>query len=87
MSNNNDISLNKPEEIDPLPETLQEGARTLLVSAIEAQIEHFLAQPHLGILGKQSLFAMVTFLSGQYKQVLAISLSRFQKREIAQAQD
>ncbi len=44
MTNNNVIPLNKPEEIDPLQEILQEGARKLLASAVEAEIEYFLAQ-------------------------------------------
>ncbi len=44
MTNNNVIPLNKPEEIDPLQEILQAGTRKLLASAVEAEIDHFLAQ-------------------------------------------
>ena len=44
MTNTNVIPLNKPAEIDLLQEILQEGARKLLASAVEAEIEHFLAQ-------------------------------------------
>ncbi len=44
MTNHTVIPFNNPEEIDPLQEILQEGARKLLASAVEAEIEHFLTQ-------------------------------------------
>ncbi len=44
MTDNNVISLNKPEENDPLQAIHQQGARQLLASAVEAEVEHFLAQ-------------------------------------------
>lgn len=55
MTNNNVISLNKPEEINPLQEVLQEGARKLLASAVEAEIEHFLTQHTSEATGKATV--------------------------------
>ena len=44
MSNNNVISLNKPEPVDPLQTILKNGAQQLLAQAIEAEIASFLVQ-------------------------------------------
>jgi putative transposase len=48
MTDNNVITLNKPEQNDPLQEVLREGARKLLAAAIEAEVEAFLLQ-HSGL--------------------------------------
>jgi putative transposase len=44
MTHNNVITLNKPEQSDPLQEVLREGARKLLAAAIEAEVAAFIAQ-------------------------------------------
>ena len=44
MTNSNVITLNKPEQNDPLQELLKEGARKMLASAIEAEIAAFIKQ-------------------------------------------
>ena len=55
MTNNKVIPFNKPEEIDPLQEILQAGARKLLASAVEAEVEHFLAQHNSESTGKATV--------------------------------
>jgi transposase-like protein len=55
MTNDTVIPFNKPEEVDPLQEILQEGARKLLASAVEAEIEHFLAQQNSETSGKAAV--------------------------------
>ena len=42
MSDNNVITLNKPEQNDPLQEVLREGARKMLAAAIEAEVATFI---------------------------------------------
>jgi transposase-like protein len=44
MTNSNVITLNTPEQNDPLQELLKEGARKMLASAIEAEIAAFIKQ-------------------------------------------
>ena len=44
MTNSNVITLNKPEQNDPLQELLKEGARKMLASAIEAEVAAFIKQ-------------------------------------------
>ena len=44
MTDSNVITLNKPEQNDPLQEVLREGARKLLAAAIEAEVAAFIAQ-------------------------------------------
>jgi putative transposase len=44
MTDSNVITLNKPEQNDPLQEVLREGARKLLATAIEAEVAAFIAQ-------------------------------------------
>lgn len=44
MTNSNVITLNKPEQNDPLQEVLREGARKMLTAAIEAEIAIFIEQ-------------------------------------------
>ncbi len=44
MTESNVITLNKPEQNDPLQEVLREGARKLLAAAIEAEVAAFIAQ-------------------------------------------
>jgi putative transposase len=44
MTDDNVIEFNKPAPIDPLQKVLQEGARQLLASAVEAEIASFLEQ-------------------------------------------
>jgi transposase-like protein len=44
MTNSNVITLNKPEQSDPLQELLKEGARKMLASAIEAEVAEFIKQ-------------------------------------------
>jgi transposase-like protein len=55
MTNHTVIPFNNPEEIDPLQEILQEGARKLLASAVEAEIEHFFTQHNGETLGKATV--------------------------------
>lgn len=43
MSQDNVIVMPTPEEIDPLPSLLRDGARKLLAQAVEAELETFLA--------------------------------------------
>jgi len=52
MTNTTIIPIKKPEEKDPLQEILQEGARQLLASAVEAEIEYFLTQQNSETSGK-----------------------------------
>ena len=42
MTDSNVITLNKPEQNDPLQELLREGARKMLASAIEAEVATFI---------------------------------------------
>lgn len=44
MTDSNVITLNKPEQNDPLQELLREGARKMLASAIEAEVATFIEQ-------------------------------------------
>jgi putative transposase len=44
MTDSNVITLNKPEQNDPLQEVLREGARKMLAAAIEAEIAIFIEQ-------------------------------------------
>ena len=44
MTNSNVITLNKPEQNDPLQEVLREGARKMLAVAIEAEVAVFIEQ-------------------------------------------
>jgi len=44
MTNSNVITLNKPEQNDPLQELLKEGARKMLASAIEVEVAAFIQQ-------------------------------------------
>jgi transposase-like protein len=44
MTNSNVITLNKPEQNDPLQELLKEGARKMLASAIEVEVGAFIQQ-------------------------------------------
>ena len=44
MTNSNVITLNKPEQNDPLQEVLREGARKMLAAAIEAEVATFIEQ-------------------------------------------
>ncbi|WAK03154.1 IS256 family transposase [Methylobacter sp. YRD-M1] len=44
MTDSHVITLNKPEQNDPLQEVLREGARKLLAAAIEAEVAAFLEQ-------------------------------------------
>ena len=44
MTDSNVITLNKPEQKDPLQEVLREGARKMLTAAIEAEIAIFIEQ-------------------------------------------
>jgi transposase-like protein len=44
MTDSNVFNLNKPEQNDPLQEVLQEGARKMLATAIEAEVATFLKQ-------------------------------------------
>jgi putative transposase len=44
MTECNVISLNKPEQNDPLQEVLREGARKMLAAAIEAEVAAFIEQ-------------------------------------------
>ncbi|MGR9046650.1 MAG: IS256 family transposase [Gammaproteobacteria bacterium] len=44
MTDSNIITLNKPEQNDPLQEVLREGARKILATAIEAEIAAFIEQ-------------------------------------------
>ena len=44
MTDSNIITLNKPEQNDPLQEVLREGARKMLAAAIEAEIAIFIEQ-------------------------------------------
>lgn len=55
MRNDTVIPFNNPEEIDPLQEILQEGARQLLASAVEAEIDYFLAQQNSETSGKAAV--------------------------------
>lgn len=44
MTDSNIFTLNKPEQNDPLPEVLREGARKMLATAIEAEVAAFIEQ-------------------------------------------
>jgi len=44
MTDSKVITLNKPEQNDPLQEVLREGARKLLAAAIEAEVAAFIEQ-------------------------------------------
>lgn len=55
MTNNTIVPSNTPETNDPLQEILQEGARKLLASAVEAEIAHFLAEHHSENPGKATV--------------------------------
>ena len=55
MINTTVIPFNNPDEIDPLQEILQTGARTLLASAVEAEVAYFLAEQNSGDPGKATV--------------------------------
>ncbi len=55
MINTTVIPFNNPDEIDPLQEILQTGARTLLASAVEAEVAHFLAEQNSENSGKATV--------------------------------
>lgn len=44
MTDSNIITLNKPEQSDPLQELLREGARKMLTVAIDAEVTAFIEQ-------------------------------------------
>ena len=55
MTHDSVIPFKQPEEIDPLQAILKEGARKLLASAVEAELEQFLAEQISGKAGKATV--------------------------------